>query len=443
VRDLPHSLDAERSVLSGIMRDNALINRAETPAVDDFYIAAHRAIFGALRTLADAGKPFDAVTLAETLHATGKLDASGGPAYLGDLIDYCGTIVGYPSHCGIVRDLARKRRIVHAALAIAETGCDPETEAAELADRASRDILAAADDQATGEAVPLRDALRAAVRDIERTVARRQSGEAIEDAVETGYYDLDRLIVGIEPGVLYYIGARPSMGKTAFALGLAGHRADKGTPVVIYSLETKRDRLALRMLAAEARVDLMSLRLGTVEDVQWPRIMAAVSRMAQWPLLIDDRRSLTVGQVRASARRLAAQGRCGCVVLDYLTLLAPMDRKAGREQQVAEMSKGLQALAGELNIPVVCLAQLNRGCEQRPDKRPILSDLRDTGQIEQDADVVLFLYRDEVYRPTSEDKGFAEVIVSKQKNGPTGTVRMRWNATCARFDNAAREEFRR
>lgn len=433
VREPPNSIDAERSVLSCVLRDNSLLSDVGTLAVEDFYYVAHRAIWDAIQGISNRAEPVDAITLAEELHRKGRLDQAGGAAYIGDLIDYVGTTAGLRAHLAIMLDAARKRRLIAAATQIAESGYDPATSAEDLAEDAERAVFRASGELASEEATPLRDCVRAALHDVEAAAKARQTGTQAADAVSSGFRDLDDLIVGLEPGLVYLLAARPRMGKTAMATRMLRCRAEMGTPGVLYSMEQPKEQIALRLLADEAGVDLLRLRRGDLTHEEWAGLSNAAGLLCELPMLIDDRRGLSVSQIRASARRLAARGRCGLVAIDFLNRMRPSQPRAPRHEQIAEFSYGIQSLAGELKIPVLFLGQLNRECEKRPDRRPMLSDLRDSGSLEEDAHVVLFLYRDEVYFPNSRDKGIAELCVAKQKNGPSGTVRLAWNGASTSF----------
>ena len=432
-REMPNSINAERAVISAVLRDVRLLSDFGTLTTDDFYLVAHRALWDAIRGLSDRAQVVDAVTLAEELHRRGRLEMAGGAAYIGDLIDYLGTTVGARSYVAIVQDCARKRRIIDAGRRIAETGYDPAVSADDLAEQAERSVFQAAGDIASDEATPLRDCVRIALHGVEEAAKARLAGAPVEQAVSTGLRDLDALIVGLEPGLVYLLAARPRVGKTALATRILRCRAEGGAPAVLFTLEQPKDQIAKRIIADEAGVDLLKLRKGDLTNAEWSRVSAAACRLHPLPFLIDDRRGLSVSQIRTSACRLAARGQCGVIAIDYVNRMRASRPGMPRHEQVAEFSYGIQNLAGELKVPILLLAQLNRECEKRPDKRPMLSDLKESGSLEEDAHVVLFLYRDDVYNPHSRDKGTAELIVAKQKNGPGGTVRLAWHEESTSF----------
>jgi replicative DNA helicase len=425
----PQDLDAERAVLAGVVRDNDAINRVvELVGPDDFYQPSHRLVFAAMLDLSERGAPIDAITLAEALRAGGRLDDAGGRAAIAGLSDATPTAVGIEAHARAVRDRALLRRAIAAAQAIIARGYDDPGEVDEFLDQAERSVFALTARRARPSFVASRDLVREAFRVVEE---RAESGNPTT-GVPTGFAALDEMTGGLQSGDLVVVAGRPAMGKTAFALNLAAHatlREKRGAAV--FSLEMSREQVVMRMLCAEAKVDAGRLRSGFLSDRDWRELTRQAGRLSEAPLFIDDTPALTVLEMRAKARRLMSERPLGMLVVDYLQLMRgggeSVDR---REQEISEICRGLKALAKELSLPVIALSQLNRGLEMRDEKRPKLADLRESGAIEQDADLILFLYRDSVYRnrewrDANPDKvADAEVIVGKQRNGPIGTVRL-------------------
>ncbi len=425
----PQDLEAERAVLGGILRSNDAVNRVvELLAPDDFYQPGHRAIYAAMLDLSERGAPIDVITLAEALRVQGRLDDVGGRAGLTALADATPTAVGIETHARPVRDRALLRRAISAAQAVIARGYEDPGEVDDFLDQAERSVFELSERRVRPSFVATRDLVREAFRVVEE---RAESGNPTT-GVPSGFRVLDEMTGGLQPGDLVIIAGRPAMGKTAFALNLAGHvalRQQRG--VAVFSLEMSREQLVMRMLCAEAKVDAGRLRSGFLSERDWRELTRHASRLSEAPLFIDDTPALTVLETRAKARRLTAERPLGLLVVDYLQLMRGPDQGGERrEQEISEISRGLKALAKELSVPVVALSQLNRGLEMRDEKRPKLSDLRESGAIEQDADLILFLYRDAVYknrewREANPDKvGDAEVIIGKQRNGPIGTVHL-------------------
>jgi replicative DNA helicase len=436
---LPQSVDAERAVLSCALRDPATMDETR-PIVgeDDWTIPAHRTLWARLCAMRAASLPIDPLTVAEALHAAGDLAGAGGVAYVGDLVGYVGTTVTAAHYARTVADYALRRRRVRALADLAQSGCD----LTRTSDEYAAEVMAVAlrltepSARAAGD-TSIKAALRSAIAGIDR----RRQGQA--DGVALPWPALQDILLGLQPTDLIVLAARPSMGKTAVAMQVAAHAARRGVPTQVYSLEMCRDALALRMLAAEAGVPHRALQTAALKDTDWTRIHATAEALSGAPLAIDDRAPLTVAEIQAGARREAARGRCGLVVVDYLQLVAPEPTR-GREQTTAEeigaVSRGLKTLAKSLRIPVIAVSQLNRSLESRPkdERRPRLSDLRGSGEIEQDADVVAFVYRDAVYSGNESDDS-AEIIIAKHRNGALGTVPLRFRAECVRFEERARE----
>jgi replicative DNA helicase len=431
----PQSLDAEQCVLGGILLDNAGLDRVvELLNADDFYREAHRKLFRAMLTLADRHEPVDLVTLSEALRARGELTDVGGNAYLAELADRVPTAANIVSYAKIVRDRSVLRALISVATDVAARGYEASDDVDQMLDRAEEAIFRIRDRKTSGHFVRLDGVLTEAFKTIERLYEQKTP----VTGVTTGFAELDRLTAGLQRSDLIIVAGRPSMGKTAFCLNMAENaalRSDVG--VAIFSLEMSKEQLALRMLCSEARVDLSRVRTGHLTDREFPRLAMAAGRLGEAPVYIDDTPAISVLELRAKARRLKRdpQAKLGLIIVDYLQLMRA-DGRDSREQEISEISRSLKALAKELDVPVVALSQLNRQVESRNPPRPKLSDLRESGAIEQDADVIAFIYRDEVYNPDDPDKhGLAEVIVAKQRNGPIGNVELTFLSAFTRFEN--------
>ncbi len=436
----PHNLEAEESLLGAMLLSASAVSAAlERVVTSDFYKPAHGHVFDAMQALYIAGQPIDAVTVADELQRLGSLDVVGGAEALLRLQQLTPATSNAARYAGIVEEHALLRRLIGVAGEIAEMSYGVPEDVTKALDDAESRVFAVAERRVRDTVEPIRDLLLANLDRLEQLYDR---GDAIT-GTPTGFTDLDELLSGLQPSALVVVGARPAMGKTAFALGLAKHAAAHAdAPVLFCSLEMGHIELTQRLIAAEARVDSHRLRNGRLGADDWPRITRAVGTLGDAKLWIDDDPALTVMSVRAKARRLRHQlGSLGLVVVDYLQLMSGSSRSSeSRQVEVSEISRGLKILARELECPVVALSQLSRNLESRAGdaKRPMLSDLRESGSIEQDADVVMFLYRDEVYDPESPDRGTAEVIVAKHRNGPTGTVRLAWLDNYTLFANMAR-----
>ena len=438
----PHSVEAEQSVLGGLMLDNeAWLQVSEKLTDQDFYRRDHASIFRGVEALANAGKPYDIVTLAEWLEANGQLGAAGGLQYLAQLADNTPTAANIGAYADIVRERAVLRSLIRAGTDIAESAFRTEGRSAlELIDEAERVVFQIAERESRGRKgfQPIKQLLVAALDRIDQLHQR----DSPITGVPTGYSDLDDKTSGLQPSDLVIIAGRPSMGKTAFALNLAQNAALHGdTPVAIFSMEMPSEQLAMRLLSSLGRIDQHKLRTGKLGDDDWPRLTHAVGHLSEVKLYIDDTPALTPGDLRARCRRLAREHGLGMVVIDYLQLMHVHGTSENRATEISEISRSLKALAKELNVPVLALSQLNRSLEQRGDKRPVMSDLRESGAIEQDADVIMFIYRDEVYNEDSTDKGIAEIIIGKQRNGPIGTIKLRFFGEFTRFENLAHDSY--
>lgn len=435
----PNSIQAEQSVLGGLMLDNQMWDSVADKIVEtDFYRKDHRLIFRAITDLAEKQIPFDVVTLSEALDAIGELDTAGGLGYLGALARDTPSAANIVAYANIVRDRSVLRQLIHVGTGISDSAFNPDgRDTAELLENAERQVFEIAEQRQRGQGgfASIKVLLARAVDKIETLF--EQEGNIT--GAGTGFTDLDEMTSGLQPGDLIIVAGRPSMGKTTIAMNMAENIAIKGDkPVAVFSMEMPGDSLAMRMMSSLGRIDQHKIRTGKLDDDEWPRLTSAINLLAETKLFIDDTPALTTTEVRSRARRLMREhGQLGLVVLDYLQLMQSPSSGENRVQQISDISRGLKALAKELNVPVIALSQLNRNLEQRPNKRPVMSDLRESGAIEQDADLILFVYRDEVYNEDSPDKGIAEIIIGKQRNGPLGTVRLTFLGKYTRFENFA------
>jgi replicative DNA helicase len=429
----PQDLEAEKAVLSAILLENDAVHAVYTEVKpDDFYHPAHRTLYEAMISLKDANLPVDLHTLSDHLNTQKLLDAIGGPVALAELADYEATAANVLHHARIVRDKATKRRLISVATEIVELGYDGSEQAGPLLDAAESRIFEITQATSRPSFRSLHDEMQDTFDYVEALMSR--GGELT--GLPTGYADLDEMTGGFQPGELIIIAARPSMGKTALALNIARNAAvDHGKKVAVFSLEMTTRSLVLRLLAAEARIDSSAFRRGFIAHNDHTRLVNAAGRLAHAQIWIDDGSAATLLEIKAKSRRLKAERGLDLVVVDYLQLAHCDGQVERREQEISEISRGLKGLAKELDIPVLTLSQLNRGPESRADKRPMLSDLRESGAIEQDADLIGFIYRDEVYNKDSDDEGIAELIIAKQRNGPTGPIRLRFEGRFARFES--------
>jgi replicative DNA helicase len=433
----PHSIQAEQAVLGGLMLENGAWDQvADRVGQRDFYRREHQLIFQAIAALAERSKPFDVVTLAEELDHKGELNGAGGFAYLGALANDTPSAANIRAYADIVREHSVVRQLIRVGTEIADSGYRPEgRRVPELLDSAEQKVFEIAQQKARDSAgfVPIKSLLTKAVNRIELLYERDDP----ITGVSTGFNDLDDMTSGLQPADLVVIAGRPSMGKTSFAMNIAENVAIKSKlPVAVFSMEMPGEALTLRMISSLGRIDQHRVRTGRLEDPEWARLTSAVSLLAEAPIYIDDMAALTPTEVRARARRLVREaGGLGLIVIDYLQLMQAPSEGETRATEISIISRSLKALAKELNVPVIALSQLNRNLEQRPNKRPVMSDLRESGSIEQDADIVIFIYRDEVYNEDSADKGIAEIIIGKQRNGPIGTVRLTFLGQYTKFEN--------
>jgi len=438
----PHSVQAEQSVLGGLMLDNTAWDQvADRVSEEDFYRRDHRLIFRAIGELAEHGSPFDAVTLSEWLDNRDQLDDVGGLAFLGTLAKNTPSAANIRAYADIVREHSVLRQLIRVGTDIANGAFFPEgRNSAELLDHAEQQVFQIAEQGSRSRRgfVGIKELLTAAVDRIDTLFQQ----DTHITGVPTGFTDLDEMTAGLQPADLVIVAGRPSMGKTTFAMNIAENVAIKHrTPVAVFSMEMPGDQLAMRMMSSLGRIDQHKVRTGKLHDDDWPRLTSAVSILADAPLYVDDTPALTPTELRARARRLKREHGLGMIVIDYLQLMQVPGGKENRATEISEISRGLKALAKELDVPVIALSQLNRGLEQRTDKRPIMSDLRESGAIEQDADVIIFIYRDEVYNEDSEHKGTAEIIVGKQRNGPIGMRRLTFLGQYTRFENFANDVY--
>lgn len=433
----PHSIEAEQSVLGGLMLDNTAWDKvSELLKEEDFYRGEHQRIFRVLSNLSRRNQPFDVITLAEELKNLKELENVGGELYLFELAKNTPSVANIAAYAEIVRERSVLRQLVVATHEIADLAFNPEgRDSKEILDKAESRIFKIAEQRNRG-AGPI-DISTLLARATERIDVLFHSDQSVT-GLPTGFADLDEITSGLQNGDLVIIAGRPSMGKTTLVINIAEHIAIKSAkPVLVFSMEMPGESLAMRMMSSLGHIDQHRVRTGKLTDEDWPRLSSAVSMLSEAPLFIDDTPSMSPAELRARARRLARMhhGQLGLIVVDYLQLMQVPGFRENRVTEITEISRGLKALAKELNVPVVALSQLNRSLEQRTDKRPIMPDLRESGAIEQDADLILFIYRDEVYHEDSPDKGTAEIIIAKQRNGPIGKIRLTFLGQYTRFEN--------
>lgn len=440
----PQNLEAEMSVLGGILLENEALNRAlEMLAPDDFYRQSHRKIFNAIIRLSDKSEPADLVTLTAELKARQELEDAGGSSYLGTLVDYVPTAANISYYCKLVKEKAVARKLIEVSTDIASRGYEGG-DMEEILDQAEKSIFEISENRTRPSYFPVREILKDTFRSIEKLYERKE----LVTGVPTGFHDLDKMTAGLQPSDLVVIAARPSMGKTAFILNVVEYAAthvENPVPAVIFSLEMSKEQLVQRMLCSLAKVDAGRLRTGHLGESDWPKLTMAAGQLNETQIFIDDTPAISVLELRSKARRLKAEHGLGLIVVDYLQLMRGSNPES-RQQEISEISRSLKALAKELAVPVIALSQLNRSLESRTDKRPLMADLRESGAIEQDADVIMFIFRETVYcedcksREKTCEKGHekdAEIIVGKQRNGPIGTVHLTFRGEFTRFENQA------
>jgi len=434
-KTLPHNADAERTVLGAVLVDNAAFNSAaEILTKDDFYREGHRRIFDAMAALSERSHPIDLVTLKDELVRESALEAVGGAAYLGSLIDGVPRITNVDQWARIIKEKAVLRNLIHAGNRIVQTAYEAEEDAALILDRAEKSIFDIAEKRIRQGFVGIREI----VKESFRTIDQLSQSKDLVTGLPTGFVDLDEKTSGLQKGDLIIVAARPAMGKTSFCLNVAQNASLRsGETIGLFSLEMSKEQLVLRMLCADARVDAHRLRTGKLQEKDWARLAKAYADLSNSRIYIDDSAMVTPLEMRAKCRRLKAEHGLGLIIVDYLQLVTGSGRIENRQQEISSISRSLKGLAKELAVPVIALSQLSRAPEARTDKRPQLSDLRESGAIEQDADIVMFIYREEEYKQTDENRGIAELIIGKQRNGPTGTVKLAFIKEFTRFENIA------
>ncbi len=434
----PQNLEAEQSVLGAMLIEREAISRvAEFMRPEDFYRESHRLVYAAVLALYNRGEAVDLITLTEQLRREDKLEAAGGISYITSLANSVPTAANVIYHAKIVEEKALLRGLINTATHIAGLGYEANEEVINILDQAERMILEVANRKVTGNFVPIKDILMAALDRVEQLYHTKGGITGLP----TGFKDLDRLTAGLQPSDLILIAARPSMGKTAFVLNIAQHVAVKEKkPVAFFSLEMSKEQLVQRMLCTEATIDAQRLKIGDLKDTDWSNLVKAADRLSSAPIFIDDTPGATVTEIRSKARRLKVEHDLSLVVIDYLQLMqgSAGGKSDSRQQEISEISRSLKSLARELNVPVLALSQLSRGVEARQNKRPMLSDLRESGSLEQDADIVTFLYREDYYNHETENKNITEVIVAKHRNGPVDTVELYFQKEFTRFRNHAK-----
>ena len=441
----PHSIEAESSVLGGLLLDNSAWDRVGDLLKDaDFYRYEHRLVFEAMAALINASKPADVITVFEHLQSLGKADEVGGLGYLNSLAQYVPSASNIRRYAEIVRERSILRKLVTASDEIATNAFNPKGRpVAAILDESEQKIFNIGEEGSRMKRGF--QAMDTLVVDLLDRVQEMADNPNDITGVPTGFYDLDRMTAGLQAGDMVVLAARPSMGKTAFAINIAEHVAlNEGLPVAVFSMEMGAAQLAVRIVGSIGRIDQGHLRTGKLTDEEWPRLTEAIEKLRNISLHIDETAGLTASELRANARRLARQcGKLGLIVVDYLQLMSgSAGDNENRATELGEISRGLKMLAKELGCPVIALSQLNRSVEQRPDKRPMMSDLRESGAIEQDADIIMFIYRDEYYnKETTKEPGVAEIIIAKQRNGPTGTVKLAFQRHLTRFENLARDSY--
>ena len=438
----PHSLEAEQSVIGGLMLDNRAWDEiADIINEQDFYRHDHALILRSINALAENEQPYDVVTVSEWLGARGELDSIGGLAYLSILANDTPTAVNIKAYANIVREYSILRSLIQIGNEISASAYNADGKPSkELVDEAERKVFLIAE-QGAGNRQGFEAINELLGRAVKRVEEMYRSDTALT-GIATGFTNFDDKTSGLQNSDLIIIAGRPSMGKTSFAMNLAENAAlHNENSVAVFSMEMPGEQLALRMMSSLGRIDSHSLRTGKLDDHDWPRLISSVNMLSKAKLFIDDTAALTPTELRARTRRLKREHGLDLVIVDYLQLMQVGGSTENRATEISEISRSLKALAKELQVPIVALSQLNRSVEQRPDKRPVMSDLRESGSIEQDADVILFIYRDEVYNPESADKGTAEIIIRKQRNGPIGTVRLSFLGQYTRFENLAHDDY--
>jgi len=437
----PQNMEAEQCVLGSILlHQQAMDKVAHVLAADDFYRPAHQQIYKAMLNLFQKTEPLDLITIINALKDSHKLDEAGGPAYLANLTDIVPVAANIAYYAKIVRDKSILRQLIQTTSEIAGRCFEEQEDIDLLLDDVEQTVFDISSSKSNQAFFKMNDIINKAFQHVEKLAERKE----LITGVPSGYDEFDRKTAGLQPADLIIVAGRPSMGKTAFAMNMAQNAAMLAkVPTAVFSLEMSKEQLAMRLLCSVGRVDSTRIRTGHLHDSDWPKLVRATGMLSETPLFIDDTPAISVLEMRAKARRLKAEHNLGLVVVDYLQLMRGRTGIDSREQEISDISRSLKAMAKELNIPVIALSQLNRSLESRTDKRPQLSDLRESGAIEQDADVICFIYRDEVYNkaPDNPNRGIAEIIIGKQRNGPVGTVKLAFLDTITTFENLARQDF--
>ncbi len=436
----PQNIEAEQSVLGSILLENSAVNKVlEVLSAGDFYNEAHRKIFNVTVELSERNEPVDLITLSNALKDRSMLDSVGGTTYLASLVDNVPSAANVANYARIVKEKAILRGLITSATEIIDNCFETGSDVDNILDKAEHSIFEISENKVRQDYFPIRDIIKDSFRSIEDLYSRQQ----LITGVTTGLEKIDDLTAGLQKSELIIIAGRPSMGKTAFALNIALHAAmEAQIPSAIFSLEMSKEQLAFRLLSSEAKVDAQRLRKGFLGETDWPKLTTAAGRLSEAPLFIDDTAAITVLEMKAKSRRLKADRGLGLIVVDYIQLMRAGSKHDSREQEISDISRSLKALAKELRVPVIALSQLNRQVENRTNRRPQMADLRESGAIEQDADVIAFIYRDEVYNKSDDniDKGTAEIIIAKQRNGPTDTVKLAFVDKYTSFENLSHVE---
>ncbi len=434
-RNPPHSREAEESVIGAVLLSEEAVNEVmDRIHPEDFYVPAHQAVFESIRDLFNSNQPIDAVTVAEELRRRGELDKIGGVAYLTRLVDIVPSTSNVVYYAGIVEEHAKRRELIRAGATITDFAFDIDDDITDVVDRSEQAVLGIAEKRASQSLLEVGPMFNEVLEQME--LMEQRGSDMI--GLPTGFVDLDKLLAGLRPANLVVVAARPGMGKSSLALGVAIHAALHNESVAIFSLEMSREELVQRILSSVAKVDSKKLQTGQLGDL-WPRVVDAAGKMYQAPIYIDDSSMVSVTDVRAKCRRLKRKNGLSLVVIDYLQLMQASNRE-NRQQEISEITRNLKNLARELDVPIIAVSQLNRSLESREDKRPRLSDLRESGAIEQDADIVMFIYRHEYYHEEdTEKRGIAEVHVAKHRSGPQGTVQLTFQPEFTRFANLGRD----
>jgi len=434
----PHNLEAEQVILGGILINNDALNQiVDLLSSDDFYRKAHSFIFEGMLTLYDRDEPVDIITLTHILEEGGKLDKIGGSDYLASLADATSTSAGIAYHSEIVRDLSTKRKLIEKCSHISDNCFQSTMETPEILDLAEQSVFEIAERNAGQSFYHLREVVKESFGKVESMA----HGSGNITGISTGFTDIDNLTSGLQPSDLIIIAGRPSMGKTALALNIVYNAAiENNVGTALFSLEMSSMQLGIRLLGLDGMIDASRLRKGALQDDEWTRLIESTDRLSKLPIFIDDSSGLSALEMKAKARRLKKKHDISLVVIDYLQLMQSKRSVESRQQEISDISRSLKALAKDLNIPVVALSQLNRQVETRPSKKPMLADLRESGAIEQDADLIVFIYRDEHYNPTEENKDKAEIIIGKHRNGPVGMVNLLFRKQYTKFQNYYKDE---